>query len=45
MVAPVYTFDPKILPEGSAKLQWAGGGAGDLIVQWKEKSPWAAQVG
>ncbi len=31
MVAPVYTFDPKILPEGSAKLRWAGRGAGDLI--------------
>ncbi len=27
MVAPVYTFDPKILPEGSAKLRWAGRGA------------------
>jgi hypothetical protein len=36
MVALVYTFDPKILPEG------AGRGAGALIasvVQWKEKSP------
>ena len=42
MVAPVYTFDLKILPEGSAKLRWAGRGAGDFIasaVQWKEKSP------
>jgi hypothetical protein len=45
MVTLVYTFDPKILPEG------AGRGAGDLIasaVQWKEKSPpltWAAKVG
>jgi hypothetical protein len=42
MVAPVYTFDPKILSEGSAKLRWAGRGAGDLIasaVRWKEKSP------
>jgi hypothetical protein len=40
MVAPVYTFEPKILPEGSAKLRWVGRGAGDLIasvVQWKEK--------
>jgi hypothetical protein len=31
MVAPVHNFDPKILPEGSAKLRWAGRGAGDLI--------------
>jgi hypothetical protein len=22
MVAPVHNFDPKILPEGSAKLRW-----------------------
>ncbi len=28
MVSPVYTFDPKILPEGSAKLRWAGRGRG-----------------
>ncbi len=36
MVALVYTFDPKIWPEGTER------GAGDLIVsavQWKEKSP------
>ena len=42
MVAPVYNFDPKILPEGSAKLRWAGRVAGDLIYHslcgpWKEK--------
>ncbi len=45
MVAPVYNFDTKILPEGSAKLRWVGRRAGDLIasaVQWKEKT-WAAQ--
>jgi hypothetical protein len=28
MVAPVHNFDPKILPEGSAKLRWAMWGAG-----------------
>jgi hypothetical protein len=28
MVAPVHNFDPKILPEGSAKLRWAMRGAG-----------------
>jgi hypothetical protein len=33
MVAPVHNFDPKTLPEGSAKLRWAGRGAGDLIFQ------------
>jgi hypothetical protein len=27
MVAPVHNLDPTILPEGSAKLRWAGGGA------------------
>jgi hypothetical protein len=32
MVAPVYTFDPKILPEGSAKLRWAGRGAVILCI-------------
>jgi hypothetical protein len=26
MVAPVQNIDPKILPEGSAKLRWAGRG-------------------
>ena len=31
MVAPVHNFHPKTLPEGSAKLRWAGRGAGDLI--------------
>jgi hypothetical protein len=25
MVAPVHNLDPTILPEGSAKLRWAGG--------------------
>ena len=42
VVAPAYNFAPKILPEGSARLRWAGRGAWDLIVsavQWKEKSP------
>jgi hypothetical protein len=47
MVAPVHNFDPKILLEGSAKLQWAGRGQGTShficlfslhVVQWKEKS-------
>jgi hypothetical protein len=28
MVAPVHNFDPKILPEGSAKLRWAMRGSG-----------------
>jgi hypothetical protein len=28
MVAPVHNFDPKILPEGSAKLRLAMRGAG-----------------
>ncbi len=28
MVAPVHNLDPAILPEGSAKLQWGGGGGG-----------------
>jgi hypothetical protein len=42
MVAPVHNLDPKTLPEGSAKLRWAGQGASYFIacvVQWKEKSP------
>ena len=26
MVAPVHNLDPTILPEGSAKLRWGGGG-------------------
>ncbi len=44
MVGPVHNFDPKILPEGSAKLRWAmrGGGAGGphfiaSVFLWKEK--------
>jgi hypothetical protein len=32
MVVPLYTFDPKILPEGSAKLRWAGRGAEILCI-------------
>jgi hypothetical protein len=28
MVAPVHNLDPTILPEGSAKLRWGGGGGG-----------------
>jgi hypothetical protein len=51
MVAPIHNFDPKILPEGSAKLRWAGRGAGDLIfhslcgpVDRKKPLTWAAQV-
>ena len=28
MVAPIHKFDPKIVPEGSAKLRWAMRGAG-----------------
>jgi hypothetical protein len=28
MVAPVHNLDPIILPEGSAKLRWGGGGGG-----------------
>ncbi len=32
MVAPVYTFDPKILPEGIAKLRWEGRGAEILCI-------------
>jgi hypothetical protein len=28
MVAPVHNLDPTILPEGSAKLRWGGGGQG-----------------
>ena len=43
MVAPVHNFDPKILPEESAKLRWAGLGRGTSyfiasVVLWKEKS-------
>jgi hypothetical protein len=41
MVARVHNLDPTILPEGSAKLRWGGGGAGgkgqssiDFIYFW-----------
>jgi hypothetical protein len=51
MVASVHNLNPKILPEGLAKLRWAGRGAGDIIFHslWgpvKRKKPltWAAQV-
>jgi hypothetical protein len=37
MVASVYTFDPKTLPEGSAKLRWMGRGQVTSAVQWTEK--------
>jgi hypothetical protein len=45
----VHNFDPKILPEGSAKLRRVGQGASYFIasvVQLKEKKPltWEAQV-
>ena len=45
LVALVHNLTPKILPEGSAKLRWAGrGGRGTSyfiasVVQWIEKSP------
>jgi hypothetical protein len=49
--ALVHNLTPKILPEGSAKLRWAGRGAGDLIlhslcgpVDRKKPLTWAAQV-
>jgi hypothetical protein len=52
MVAPVHYFDPKILPEGSADLRWAGRLAGALIfhslcgpAERKKSLTWAAQVG
>ncbi len=52
MVAPVHHFDPKILPERSANLRWAGRVAGALIfhslcgpVERKKPLTWAAQVG
>ena len=32
MVGPVHNFDPKILPEGSAKLRWARRGAEILCI-------------
>jgi hypothetical protein len=49
MVAPVHNLDPTILPEGSAKLRWEGGGAGgkgqssiDFIYFWgAAKLRWA----
>jgi hypothetical protein len=51
MVAPVHNFDPKILPEGSAKLRLACGGQVYLIfhslcvpVERKRPLTWAAQV-
>jgi hypothetical protein len=51
MVASVHDLTPKILPEGPAKLQWAGRGAGDIIfhslwgpVERKKPLTWAAQV-
>jgi hypothetical protein len=43
MVAPVHNFDPKILPEGSAKLRWAMRGCKwtsyfiASVFLWKEK--------
>ncbi len=36
MVAPVYNFDPKILPEGSAKLRWVG--RIDFMFFWGSKN-------
>jgi hypothetical protein len=51
MVAPVHNFDPKTLQEGSAKLRWAGQGAGGLLfhslcgpVERKKPLTWEAQV-
>jgi hypothetical protein len=37
MVAPVHNFDPKILPEGSAKLRWAMRGAGGPLCSCGKK--------
>ncbi len=34
MVAPVHHLDPTILPEGSAKLRWGGGGGGQGILDF-----------
>jgi hypothetical protein len=52
MVALLHNFDPKILPEGSANLRWAGRLAGALIfhslygpVERKKPLMWAAKVG
>jgi hypothetical protein len=32
MMAQVYNFDPRLLPEGTAKLRWAMRGAGGLHI-------------
>ena len=47
MVAPEHNIDPKILPEESAKLRWAGREAGDLIFQplWSNGKKKAIDVG
>ncbi len=47
MVAPVHNIDPKILPEESAKLRWAGREAGDLIFQplWSNGKKKALHMG
>jgi hypothetical protein len=34
MVAPVHNYDPKILPEGSAKLRLVMRGAGGPHISW-----------
>jgi hypothetical protein len=56
MVAPVHNLDPTILPEGTAKLRWGGGGgswvAGGFLflyslcgpVERKKPMTWVAQV-
>jgi hypothetical protein len=51
MVAPVHNFDPKILPEGSAKLRWVGLGQGTLyfiasaVCMWSSGKKKAFDVG
>jgi hypothetical protein len=39
MIAPVHNLDPTILPEGSAKLRWAGGGGARSALLGMAMSP------
>jgi hypothetical protein len=51
LVASVHNFDPKILPEGSAKLRWAGRGQGtsyftaSAVCMWSSGKKKAFDVG
>ena len=44
MVAPVHNFDPKILPEGSAKLRWAMREAGGPLWGGARSAPFGVAM-